>query len=523
MPCDAHTRRLKLQLQSSATGMGSPDWDGHRRLTDQLSADQDAAAAAAAAGASTSASTSASIMARGRSQSRAARSGHADDGSRSRSRSFNIPIRGWGGGNKAANNSERRQRWASQEWDPPRGRQEYNIEEEVGQYGPSGGDGGAGGSESSGPTTSGGYGGGGGGGGAAEEDLGERTSRGKSLFGFGGRGSGSARYGAGGGALSRLTPAVVSRPTAAMGDSSDESEEEDSTAGDPRAGGGKGIASFGRRRATSMAGSGGGDGSKSRNSRFSSFSGERPSSSAAPSTDAALGLGNAAQTAVTFNPVTQVQGGGDGSSRMGRSHSMVEPRLPPEVARVHQQQEAGKFSQKKKGWGRGRASSAAGVVDDEVQMQRRLSSVGVQQEEYADERMAGRGSRLASQAMYAAGSSSMGSDSNAGAGGKGGLWPFSRNKKRGGGGVGAGASGARGVGGGVGRAGSLPKADVKKGVWGSLQVRCDERGSDELERRETREERYCIYGQSRCSLFCFLFGVAVCPTAPPPPPPPLAA
>lgn len=459
-----------MQLQSSATGMSSPEWDGHRRLTDQLSADQDAAAAAAAAGASAAASTSASFIARGRSQSRAARSGNADEGSRSRSRSFTIPIRGWGGGNKAGNNTERRQRWASQEWDPPRGRQEYDIEEEVGHYGPSGG----GDSESSGPTTtttSGGY----GGGGRAEEDLGERPARGKSLFGFGGRGSGNLR-GGGGGPLSQLTPAVVNRPTPGMGESSDESEEEDSTAGDPRAGGGKGIASMGRRRATSMAGigGGGGDGSKSRNSRFSSFSGERPSSSVAPSMDAALGLGNAAQTGVTFNPVRQVQGRDDDSSRMGRSHSMVDPRLPPDVARVLQQREAANFPPRKKGWGRGRASSSAGTTGVETQQpqtQRRLSSAGAQQEEFADERMARRGSRLASQAMYAAGSSSMGSDSNVGGGGKGGLWPFSRNKKRGSGVVG---------GGGVGRSGSVPKADGKKGVWGSLQVRCDEQREDEL-------------------------------------------
>ena len=472
-------RRLKIQLHASAAGMSSPEWDGHRRLTDQLSADQDAAAAAAAA-AAVPVPTTASV-ARGRSQSRAARSGHADDGSRSRSRSFNIPLRGWGGGNKVS--TDRRQRWGSQEWDPPRGRHDSDIEEEVGRYGPGGG----GGSESSGPhgsdPTNFNGSGGVGGRGATEEELGERPARGRSFFGFGGRAASNLRYGGGGGALSRLTPAVVSRPAAAMGDSSDESEEEDSVADDSQGLGGKTIASFGRRRATSMAGGvgGGGGNSKSRNSRFSSFSGERPSSSVAPSMHEALGHGNAAQTAVNFNPAAQANGRDDGTSRMGRSRSMIDPRFPTSGAHVYQQQqqqhqEMVRFpASKKKGWGRGRSSSAAGALGDEEepQGQRRMSSAVEAREEFADGRIARRGSRLSSQVSYATGSASMGSDSNVGGGGKLGKWPFSRNKKRGSGGVGAGTSGGDGRGGrgGRGRSSSVPRSDVKRGVWGSLQVR----------------------------------------------------
>ena len=232
--------------------------------------------------------------------------------------------------------------------------------------------------------------------------------------------------------------------------------------------------------------------------------------------DAALGLGNAAQTAVTFNPVTEVQGRDDGSSRMGRSRSMVDPRLPPEVARVLQQREATNFPPRKKGWGRGRASSSAGAMGDERQQQqqtqRRVSSAGAQQEEFADERMARRGSRLASQAMYAAGSSSMGSDSNVGGGGKGGLWPFSRNKKRG--------SGA--VGGGVGRPGGVPKADVKKGVWGSLQVRCDEQREDELGEEELPEKSaavlYLVASNDVVLCFRSVWRYRVCHSPPLPPP-----
>lgn len=111
--------RLVGQLVSANVGMDGEEWDSHRRLVDQASADQDARAATASAASAASAappSQLSSIVARGRSGARVPRRPN-EDSSRSRSRSFNVPLRGWVGSKAAAAviAGERRLRGVSQD------------------------------------------------------------------------------------------------------------------------------------------------------------------------------------------------------------------------------------------------------------------------------------------------------------------------------------------------------------------------------------------------------------------------
>lgn len=356
------TFRLKLKLQSSATGMNSPEWDQHDRLTAQLSADQDAAAAAAAAASVTAAS-------RGRSQSRTSRSGTHDEGSRSRSRSFTLPLRGWGAGKGGG---ERRQRWTSQDSDTHRSgradtdgyrasRVDTDIEEE--SYRAIG----SGGARqlSSGDTST-------GGGGRTpddveEEEVEERPSRNKSFF------SSFGRWG--NGRLRSASSAQVALVAPSGGDSGDETTTEGSRGSSSGAAAATGGDGGGRRRHSSSAaytlrGAAGqrSDSVRSRNNRFSSFTGERPT--VAPST----GPSPESETAaVTFDPVSQKADKqprrGARGGRLQRSRSMADTRPSEEVPEPLQRT---RLFGKKKSWGRGKA--ARRVLDEGLESRKRATS-----------------------------------------------------------------------------------------------------------------------------------------------------
>lgn len=374
------TNRLKVKLQASATGMNSPEWDQHDRLSAQLSADQDAAVAAAVAVAASGTAPS-----RGRSHSRNTRAGTYEEGSRSRSRSFTLPLRGWGGGKGGgggAHGGERRQRVVSHDSDTHRsGRADTNgyrasrvdtdIEEE--SYRAIG----TGGTRelSSGDTSA------GGGGGQTpddEEELEERPVRNKSFFG------GFGRWGSGGRSRNASSAQLaLGRPAAAAGGSNDSLPEGGGKGGDGGTGGGM------RRRHSSSAtysvrgtAVGRSDSVRSRNNRFSSFTGERPSvapPSTTPSTGPSPGASSAELTgADTFDPVPPPQKPGKlraarggagarsgGGGALQRSHSLPDAPVSPEVAEPPQP--ARLFGGKKKGWGRGKAArrpSAAAAADE---------------------------------------------------------------------------------------------------------------------------------------------------------------
>ena len=492
--------RLKIKLQSSATGMSSPDWDQHDRLTTQLSADQDAAAAAAAA------ASGAAAASRGRSHSRTARSGTNDEGSRSRSRSFTLPLRGWGGGKGGGGGGgggERRQRWASQDSDTYRsGRADTDgyrgslvntdIEEEESYRGI-----GSGANPrqlgSSGDTST-------GGGGRTpddEEEIEERPSRNKSFFGFGRWGNGRGRQ------RSSSAAQLALAPTA--GDSGDETTTDGGSSGGAAAAGGDGGGGGRRRHSSSAAhtvrGAAGGqrsDSVRSRNNRFSSFTGERPTVAPAtgPSPDAAE-----AAAAVTFDPVSQKKprsgggGGGRGGRLLQRSHSMKDT-LDPEKAGIEPTR---LFGGKKKGWGRGSGKAARRASDEGLESRRRALSTSADVAAPSSEtprgfsrstpdskatpgkgRWGGRGRTASSAGVGGYDEEDLAprrralSTAAAGYGGGGGSLGVtldSRSKS---------TSAADGdVGGGRGKGGGKPKKRAfgrPKGVWGSLQVSLDSVG-----------------------------------------------
>lgn len=455
--------------------MNSPEWDGHRRLLDQVSADQDAAAAAAAAAASASIASIVSAgpaAPRGRAQNRTLRSIAHDDGSRSRSRSFTIPIRAWGavgvgiggGGGGRAGAGERRQRWVSQDSEY-RGGGEADFLEDDGSHRRASGSGSSG-RHSSSRTSS-----------VRRPDDGtddgvpERPSRSRSFFQFAGwgirgRGLSSARDDNG--------PAA-SPPQPAASDSSDASFPDSSvTGGSGAIGGGGGganrgvrnkkpFALGGRKRATSTAGigvgGGGGGGGRggvdsgsSRTSRFSSFSGGRQA--VTPSIDPSPE--GVTTTAVTFDSGPSRAGGGgdggDGGMRSGkpagilRSNSLADERgsaakpEPPQSARFP----------RSKGWGRGRTFSSAAGASKGNFPRRRAVSTAVEGDVGVASFIRARGT-ASPPVPPLRGAAAQGSG---GARTGGSLWMFARKKRAGGGKE---LEGKKETGG-------------KRGVWGSLQV-----------------------------------------------------
>eukprot|EP00903_Cladosiphon_okamuranus_P015602 g14407.t1 len=365
---DKLPRGLKVKLQSSATGMNSPEWDQHDRLTAQLSADQDAAAAAAAAASGTSTS-------RGRSHSRTSRSGTNDDGSRSRSRSFTLPLRGWGGGKGGGGGGgERRRRWSSQDSDTYQSgradtdgyrasRADTDIEEE--SYGTMSNSGGGPWQHGSGDTTT-------TGGGQSlsqsqtpvEEEMEERPVRTKTLFGFG-------RWG-NGGRLRSTSSAQASALAPTAGDSGDEDTAPGSGGGGSgQAATGEDVGGGGRRRQSSSAAYtlrgavGGGqrsDSVRSRNDRFSSFTGERPS--VAPTT----GSPGPEDPKPDEDTQQQQRGGGRGG-RLQRSQSMVDTGSSEDAA-----EPTSRWFGKKNGWARSSSKAARRASDEGLESRHRTMS-----------------------------------------------------------------------------------------------------------------------------------------------------
>lgn len=431
--------------------MKSPDWDTHRRLTGQLSADQDAAAAAAASAAMSASIAAVGATTRGRAQTRAARPGAHDEGSRSRSRSFTIPLRGWGGGKAAAGGGERRQRWASQDSDVGRGRVGTDLDEDEGVRQRASGESGSSGRHSSGRTNS-GRDSSSGGGRLDDPDAMERPGRSKSFFTLPSWGGGRRRAGS---SSRPLVPAMPAGPAIVSDSSSADSWGTAGSVGGISSGDNQGVGNTkkfalggGRGRASSTAGVGvgrgaGTDSGSSRTSRFSSFSGGR--TTVAPSIDPSPE--QVAPAAVSLDPAAPE---GAREKNMGRlqveqSHTVIDSRLPPAVPVPPRS--AGKSIGG--GWGRGRTSSSAAGGDGAYgNWGSRRRAISTMESDAGVAALMGTPTGMSSRTSSPLVRSRSGS--GAGSIGKSGKWPFSRKKRDG-------LSGERKSG--------------KGGLLGSLQVR----------------------------------------------------
>ena len=168
------SRRLQKQLQASAAGFSSWDWDNRRRLAEQAMTDiRDAVAVSASA-----ATNADAVSSRGRSVIRITRSGTpGEDPSRSRSRSFSFGLRRLGAG------GERSQRLASHDSTQFRGREGTDaeeLEEVLEEEQPADASGGVPNVDNAAEQI-------------AQADALERPSRSKSFFGLGGRRAGGRR------------------------------------------------------------------------------------------------------------------------------------------------------------------------------------------------------------------------------------------------------------------------------------------------------------------------------------------